>query len=65
MNKNLTFNKVTIEGPSSKFDAGYIQAMTLLVMTSSAGIKGNFKVNGSLTLDTVDAYVMASFAIVG
>jgi hypothetical protein len=57
MDKQWTFSKATIEGPSSKFDAGYVQAHNMLVQTSLAEIKGTFQVNGSLTLDTVDACV--------
>ena len=55
MDKQWTFSKVTIEGSSSTFDAGYLQANNLLIQTSSAEIKGTFQVNESLTLDTVDA----------
>jgi hypothetical protein len=57
MDDQWTFSKITIEGPLSKFEAGYLQANNLLVQTSLAEIKGTFQVNESLTLDTVDAYV--------
>lgn len=57
MDKNLTFSKATIEGTSSPFYAGYLQANNLIVQTTSASIKGTFHANESLTLDTVDAYV--------
>lgn len=55
MDKQLTFSKATIEGGSSKFDAGYLQATDLLVKTAMSEINGDFRVNGSLTLDTVEA----------
>jgi hypothetical protein len=58
MDKQLTFSKATIEGPSSKVNVGYLQANNLLVQTSSAEIQGSFQVNESLTLDTVDACVI-------
>lgn len=57
MDKQWTFSKATIEGPSSKFDAGYVQVHNMLVQTSLAEINGTFHVNGSLTLDTIDACV--------
>lgn len=55
MDEQLTFDTVSIEGLSSQFDAGYIQANNLLVRTSMAEIKGKFRVNESLTLNTVEA----------
>lgn len=55
MDTQLTFSKATIEGDSSTIDAKYVQADNLLVKTSLAAIKGNFRANGSLTLDTIDA----------
>lgn len=57
MDKQLTFNKATIEGAASNFSAAYLQANNLYVKTSLAEIKGNFRVNESLTLDTAEAYV--------
>jgi hypothetical protein len=57
MDKQLTFSKATIEGPSSKVIVGYLQAKNLIIQTSSAAIQGNFHVDESLTLDTVDACV--------
>jgi len=61
---SLTFNKATIEGPSSVFNADYIRANKLLVKTSMAEINGVFWVNDSLTLDTVEAPINASITLV-
>ena len=55
MDTQLTFSKATIEGNLSTIDAKYVQAEHLLVKTSLAAIKGKFRANRSLTLDTVDA----------
>jgi len=64
MDKQLTFNDATIEGSSSSFDAGYIQANNLLVKTALAEIKGKFQVNQSLTLDTIEAPINADITLV-
>jgi len=64
MDTTWTFSKATIEGPLSKFNAGYLQANNLLVQTSLAEIKGTFHVNESLTLDTVDAPINAVITLV-
>jgi len=64
MDKQLTFNTITIEGLSSRFDAGYIQANNLLVRTSKAEIKGKFQVNESLTLDTIEAPINVAITLV-
>lgn len=61
MDTTWTFSAATIEGPLSKFNAGYLQANNLFVQTSLAEIKGTFHVNESLTLDTVDACVADNF----
>jgi len=63
MDKQWTFGKVTIEGPSSKVDVGYLQANDLHIQTSSAGIRGQFQVNQSMTLDTVDAPIEADIIL--
>jgi hypothetical protein len=63
MDDQWTFSKITIEGPLSKFEAGYLQANNLLVQTSLAEIKGTFQVNESLTLDTVDAPINATIRL--
>lgn len=55
MDTQLTFSKATIEGDLSTIDAKYVQADNLLVRTSLAAIKGKFRANRSLTLDTIDA----------
>ena len=55
MDTQLTFSKATIEGDLSTVDAKYVQADNLLVKTSLAAIKGKFRANQSLTLDTIDA----------
>lgn len=63
MDKQWTFSKATIEGPSSQFSAGFLQANNLLIQTSSAEIEGTFYVNESLTLDTIDAPINATITL--
>lgn len=57
MSENWTFSSASIQGDSSVFTAESLQANNLVVQTSSAEISGNFYVNESLTLDTIDACV--------